>query len=61
MHWNKIFVRDIPELWMLLVEIPALPSGPVSHLQHLHYDLVTLPPTLPQLQTDRTKLQIEGK
>lgn len=46
---------------MLLVKIPALPSGPVSHLQHFDYDLITLPPTLPQLQTDHTQLQIESK
>lgn len=59
MHLNKTFVRDIPKFWMLLVEVPALPSCPVSHLQHLHYDLITLPPTLPQLQTDHTQLQTE--
>lgn len=57
------FLWDIPEFWMFLVEVPALPSCPVSDLQHLHYDLITLPPALPQLQTDhihscRLKLSI---
>lgn len=37
----------LPEFWMLLVEISALPGGPVSHLQHFHYDLIPLPPALP--------------
>lgn len=36
-----------PEFRMLLVEVSALPSGPVSHLQHLHYNLIPLPPALP--------------
>lgn len=45
---------------MLLVEVSTLASCPVSHLQHLHYDLITLPPTLPQLQTDHRQVQIES-
>lgn len=38
---------ELPEFWMLLVEVSALPGGPVSHLEHLHDDLIPLPPTLP--------------
>lgn len=55
------FCKEIPEFWMLLVEVPALPGCPVSHLQHLHNDLITLPPTLPQLQTDDTLLHTESQ
>lgn len=48
LKWSfKHDAGESPEFRVFLIEVSALPGGPVPHLQHLHDYLIALPSTLP--------------